>query len=172
MNVVVAETFKYAIEKFRREKFRRSGLIWWSLCDMWPMGFNYSVVDFNLRPKLPFYWIKASQQARVLLGRENWAGNLELTGVNDTLNLFTGSVKIFIVTPTGRKILQKTLSFEIPANSSMEIGLIPIPSIHPASLFWLEWEGGRNHILSGSPPYSYEVWNAYRQFLEAEYRTL
>jgi hypothetical protein len=71
-------------------RWEKTGIIWWSLCDMFPMAFNYSVMDFKLRPKLAYHFIEKSQQAFALMAvRTEVGGELSLYAANDTLEAKT-----------------------------------------------------------------------------------
>ncbi len=86
VNLACSEIFKDIIE-YCRVMPNKTGVIWWSLCDMWPMMFNYSVLDCNLEPKMPFHFIKKSQQQVCLMAlRRELDGEMELFAANDTLN--------------------------------------------------------------------------------------
>ena len=54
--------------------------------DMFPMLFNYSVIDSEHNRKLPYYWILNSQQEFALVGeRKALDEEVSLYAVNDTL---------------------------------------------------------------------------------------
>lgn len=85
VNLACSEIFKDIIE-YCRVMPNKTGVIWWSLCDMWPMMFNYSVLDCNLEPKMPFHFIIKSQQLVCLMAlRRELDGEMELFVANDTL---------------------------------------------------------------------------------------
>ena len=67
VNIICAEIFKDVIEYSRVNYPKKTGVLWWSLYDMWPMLFNYSVVDCDGQRKLPYYWIRESQQDVALI---------------------------------------------------------------------------------------------------------
>ena len=67
LNLVCAECYKDVIEYSRATFPKKTGVLWWSLYDMWPMLFNYSIIDCDGNRKLPYYWIKQSQQDVVLV---------------------------------------------------------------------------------------------------------
>ena len=88
VNVVCAEVFKDVIEYCRVTRWSKTGVIWWSLMDMWPMLFNYSVIDWEYNRKLPYYWIRQSQQEFALMAvRTETDGELALYAANDTLQV-------------------------------------------------------------------------------------
>ena len=90
LNLLCAEDFKDLIEYCRISRPDKTGLIWWSLMDMFPMLFNYSVIDCDYNRKLPYYWIQKSQQEFALLGvRKALDSAISLYAVNDTLQAHT-----------------------------------------------------------------------------------
>ena len=85
INLLCAEMFKDVIEYCRVTRWSKTGVIWWSLMDMWPMLFNYSVIDYEYNKKLPYFWIRQSQQNFALMGvRTELDGELALYAANDT----------------------------------------------------------------------------------------
>jgi len=85
INLACAELFKDAIEYCRVKRWSKSGVLWWSLTDMWPMLFNYSVTDDQQNPKLPYFWIRQSQEPVAMMAvRVEHGGELAVYAVNDT----------------------------------------------------------------------------------------
>ncbi len=86
LNLICAETFKDVVEYSRATRPRKTGVLWWSLYDMWPMLFNYSVIDWEGKRKLPYYWIRQSQQDVLLMCvREGLSDAPVLYAANNTL---------------------------------------------------------------------------------------
>ena len=87
LNFLCAEIFKDIIEYCRAMRWEKTGVLWWSLMDMFPMLFNYSVIDCRGGRKLPYYWIRQSQRtvAMACVRREQ-EGEITLYGINDTLS--------------------------------------------------------------------------------------
>ena len=86
LNLLCAECFKDVIEYSRVVYPKKTGVLWWSLYDMWPMLFNYSVIDWEGNRKLPYYWIRQSQQdVALVVVRENTGEPPALYAVNGTL---------------------------------------------------------------------------------------
>ena len=52
-----AEAVKFFIERFRSQKWRRTGLIWWNLIDGWPQ-ISDAVVDYYYNKKIAYSFIK------------------------------------------------------------------------------------------------------------------
>lgn len=55
-----AEAMKFFVERFRVEKGKKTGLIWWNLIDGWPQ-FSDAVVDYYQNKKLAYFYIRRSQ---------------------------------------------------------------------------------------------------------------
>ena len=77
-----AEAKKYFIEKFRIEKWKRTGIIWWNLLDGWPQ-ISDAIIDYYFCRKLAFHYIKRSQQPVCLMFDEPENGQMRLIAVND-----------------------------------------------------------------------------------------
>lgn len=77
------EAMKFFIERFRMDKWRRTGMIWWNMIDGCPQ-FSDAVVDYYFKKKYAYFYIKQSQQPICLMFREPQNEKLLLMGVNDT----------------------------------------------------------------------------------------
>lgn len=77
-----AEAKKYFIERFRVEKWDRTGIIWWNLLDGWPQVSD-AVVDYYYVKKLAYHYIRRSQEAVCLMFDEPENSRISLMGVND-----------------------------------------------------------------------------------------
>lgn len=87
INLLSAEVFKDIIEYCRVSRPHKTGVIWWSLIDMWNMLCNYSVIDCDGGKKLGYTWIKQSQNT-VLLAcvSKEYGGDMSLYAINDSLD--------------------------------------------------------------------------------------
>jgi len=86
LNLICAEIFKDVIEYSRAMYPQKTGILWWSLIDMWPMLFNYSVIDSDYGRKLPYYFIRESQKDfNLIVTREKCDGDVALYLSNATL---------------------------------------------------------------------------------------
>ncbi|MFW5744050.1 MAG: glycosyl hydrolase 2 galactose-binding domain-containing protein [Spirochaetota bacterium] len=154
VNVYSGDCFKFAIEYSRSRKWKKTGVIWWSLSDMFPMMFNYSVVDYEWKPKKPYYWIRQSQLPQCLMmveadaavsagratdGRGPAPGRFELFAVNDTRREFSGEYRITAVDAHGNESEHATGRFECPPNESVMIGEIDRPA--EPSMLLVSWPG-------------------------------
>ncbi|MBQ8754022.1 MAG: hypothetical protein IJZ19_03260 [Lentisphaeria bacterium] len=154
INFYVGDLFKFAIESWRIQKFRRTGILWWSLLDMWPMAFNYSMVDSGFRRKYPFEVIRLSQQPVALMGEEPLCNQFpKLHVVNDTAYEQKGSYKV--LAEDGRELFNGT--FCVEANGRKKLTELPLAG---GEACFLEWEcreySGRNYFLNPAEPYDFD----------------
>ncbi len=161
LNVLCGDVFKYAIEFSRSRKWRKTGILWWSLIDMWPMAFNYSVVDYLWKKKKPYYWIRQSQQPVCLMAVESAdEADPELFVANDTGRAESGRFRITALRADGSEQLLLEDRFAAPRNSTTPLGRLPFD---PEPAMWvIEWEAGNgpcyNHYLCGRTPVDFEVY--------------
>ncbi|MCL2814531.1 MAG: hypothetical protein FWD23_08015 [Oscillospiraceae bacterium] len=153
--IVQAEAKKFFIELFRGGKGRRSGILWWNLIDGWPQ-FSDAVTDYYFDKKLAYHYIKNSQKQLFVMLREpdNWVQ--EVAVVNDYLCPQRVSFKITDIDTA--EILASGVS-DAGENSSVTAARIPFVRGKKRFLA-IDWETtsekGRNHYLSGHPPFSLE----------------
>ncbi len=155
-----AEAVKFFIERFRSQKWRRTGLIWWNLIDGWPQ-ISDAVVDYYYNKKIAYSFIKRSQEPVALMIREPENGFLSLTAVNE----FLRDMKIrYKVTDLREHSVVCEAKCIIEANSACESGKIPYDSENNR-FYLLEWEYNgikcKNHYISGAAPYDFERYTAW-----------
>ncbi len=173
VNSICADIFKFAIEYSRSLKWQKTGVLWWSLLDMWPMMFNYSVVDYNFRKKMPYYWIRQSQQPFCLMIVErNENGPPVLVAANDTLEKQSGHYTVETSddgTGTGRQIASGR--FEIGPNHNEDLQILE-KSKEP-ELWIIKWHFGKtpcyNHFVTGAPPFNFDTWKKWNSILLETY---
>lgn len=86
INLLSAEVFKDIIEFCRVSRPHKTGVIWWSLMDMWYMMCNYSVIDSEGGKKMGYHWIKQSQQSFLLaFVNKEYGKDMSLYAINETL---------------------------------------------------------------------------------------
>ena len=129
------------------------------------MLFNYSVVDSSFRPKLPYHFLKRSQQSFALIvSRKEYEGKVGLYAANETLDTHEGTYRITAVTADGS---ERTV-LEGPYRASPNaVTVLAAPVEGDAELWLIEWEENgkisRNHFFTGTRPYDYDV---YKMWLE------
>jgi len=154
---VQAEALKFFIEWFRAAKWRRTGIIWWNLCDGWPQ-FSDAVVDYYFAKKMAFDFISRCQKPLCLVLREAAEWKHELVACNDTRSDVSLSYSVSDV-ETGEVLCQGSAV----AQRDMVTRLDAIYAFAAEKRFLLiEWDGGgergRNHYLAGSSPFEPAVY--------------
>lgn len=157
VNVVCGEEFKDIIEFCRADRPNKTGVLWWSLIDMWPMLFNYSVVDCNYTPKLPYYWIKQAQQEVALMAvRKELEGECRLFAANDTLQKHCVNYSVTAYDPSGKANVIASGSCTMLPNCTQALCALHTDG---AQLLVIRWEENGesyvNHAFTGDV--SYEV---------------
>ena len=127
------------------------------------MLFNYSVVDSEFRPKLPYYWIKQSQQSFALIvTNEEVYGNIALYSANETLDAKNCVYKITEIDESGNASELTSGKYTATPNASAKIK--PLEA-NGNKLLLIEWTAdgvtGKNHFVTGKPVYdldAYKLW--------------
>lgn len=155
-----AEAKKFFIELFRGSKWRRTGIIWWNLVDGWPQ-FSDAVVDYFLRKKLAFDYIRTAQQDVLVMLREaeNW--QQQILAVNDMRQAVDLEFSLRDIEANTLLAQGKT---SVPGDSSMVIGALPF-SASEKGFYLIEWRAGdargASHYLKGTPPFDLEQYRAW-----------
>ena len=165
INLICAGVFKEIIEYCRVDRPDKTGVLWWSLFDMWPMICNYSVVDAEGNPKLPYYWIRESQQDfALLMVQKELGGDVGLYAANDTLTRHSGSYQIIRVDAEGEERMVACGVFDEKENSARLLQLLP--GLEDA-LYLIMWQEGKefriNHFVKGKA--DFETWKRWNQRL-------
>ena len=155
INFYVADAHKAGVEIFRLQRFRRTGMLWWSLLDMWPMAYNYSVVDSNFRKKFPFEALRLAQQPLLLTAKDPEQNEMpELYAINDTAFEQKGSWKA--VDSDGKEICSGT--FQAEPNGMAKIGSLPLAVKQYCILQWDCGKfSGKNYYINPGEPYDFET---------------
>ncbi len=173
LNTVCARLFKDAIEYTRANRWTKTGILWWSLADMWPMLFNYSMVDSKGNRKLPYYWIRQSQRDFILMAvRQELNEPAVLYASNDTLEEKIGTYRITAYDENGNASLFATGGFQAPANKTTKVAQIVEDG--KQQLLLIEWmQDGKpthcNHFVTGQAPYSFETWKIWHEILKQHF---
>ena len=136
-----AEAKKYFIEKFRIEKWRRTGIIWWNLIDGWPQ-FSDAVVDYYFVKKLAYHYIKRSQNPLCMMFDEPRGTVLTLYAVNE---FNTAKSLKYKVTDLTDNAVKASGEFVADGESSSAVCNIPI-SDGEKHFYFIRWEAdGEEH---------------------------
>ena len=166
LNLLCAEDYKDLIEYCRVCRWQKTGVIWWSLMDMFPMLFNYSVIDSEYNRKLPYYWIQKSQQEFALIGvRKEVDGQIGLYAANDTLTPHTVD---YTVTAYGEDLAERVIAEGTLTQTPNSVGhVLDFADCDKPQLWIMEWkEQGRtyyNHVFTKNA--SYEIMRDWTELL-------
>ena len=149
-----AEAMKYFVEKFRGERFRRTGIIWWNVRDGWPIVSD-AIVDYYNSKKLAYNYLWNAQRTVCVLINDEEGGVLPLRAVNDSFVPAEGKVKVTDV--ESGKVLYNG-KFNVGSNDRSQVAGLPVPQGQGVLL--IEYETGgqkyRNHYLYGAPPFDFK----------------
>ena len=152
-----AEALKFFIERFRCNKERYSGIIWWNLRDGWPM-ISDAVVDYYGRKKLAYDVIKRVQADVCVMLGEPHDGCHDIIITNDTLSPIEASAKV----SNGSDVLFEE-KVTVSSNGCSKIGKVSVSE--EAAFYVIEWtvgeQGHVNHYLAGPRPFDvarYREW--------------
>ena len=180
VNIHGGEYFKCAVEHFRIGKWRRTGMILWSLLDMWPMMFNTCLVDCLFRKKMPYYWVRQSQQPLCLMAEESEAGDMSVSATgtvsvftaNDTMKQYNGQYRILLFESAEKHRELMAGDFSVAPNTTLLTTSMPTPARQ--ALLILEWDiDGKtyyNHFVTGKPPYHFETYQTWCTALNKIYK--
>ena len=151
-----AEAMKYFVEKFRGERFRRTGIIWWNVRDGWPIVSD-AIVDYYNSKKLAYTYLWNAQRTVCVLINDEEEGVLPLRAVNDSFVTAEGKVKVTDV-ESGKVIYNG--KFSVGSNDRSLVAGLPVP--HGQGVLLIEYETGgqkfRNHYLYGAPPFDFRTY--------------
>lgn len=153
-----SEAKKFFIERFRCNKWNRTGILWWNLIDGWPQ-FSDAVTDWYGTKKLAYKTIRriSAPVCGMLFEREE--GTLELIFANEFSSAKEVSFRVSDAV-SGEELVKG--NFSCPANSSAYVLSIPAPDSQ--SVLSITWEGedfrGKNHYVCGKPPYDLKALSA------------
>ena len=148
-----AEGFKFFIEHFRTEKWRRTGLIWWNLLDGWP-EISEASVDYYFNKKLSFDYIRRSQEPLCLMLREPKNGALQIVAANEYREEKRVTYTVTDI-ETGKCLVSGEAA--LYPNALTELGAIdfdPHGNHYYALSLACEGKNYYNHYVSGEIPFS------------------
>lgn len=111
-----AESLKFAVEHWRRRKFKTAGSLFWQLNDCWPVS-SWSVIDSALRPKAAYYFAKRFFLPLLVTFKETKNG-IEVWITNDLLTVVKGELVVSLRSFNGKKIWSRSLRVILSPNSS------------------------------------------------------
>ena len=111
-----AEAIKVGAEHLRRNRPRTMGALFWQLNDCWPVA-SWSSIDYFGRWKALQYYARRFY-ADVLISPYAHDGAVDVYIVSDKLQATNGQVHMRLLDFSGKVLLDKTQSVEIPPQSS------------------------------------------------------
>jgi beta-mannosidase len=150
------------VENFRKDKGKRTGIIWWNALDCWPQ-FSDAVIDYYYNWKLAAHYLKNVQQSVLLMFSEPEAWCIRLHGINDHQR----EIRLhYTVTDLETQQCCLTGDAILPADSSCELAALRV-SLGKQQIFRIDYSyDGRkcfNHYLLAAPPVDK---NLYKKWLE------
>ena len=139
-----AEAVKFFIERFRCEKWRKTGILWWNIADGWPQVSD-AVVDWYGCKKLAYHYIARSQAPVCIMCDEPKNGLLDVVAANDTQKEVTGTYTVTELM-TGEEVAKG--EFTVEANGKAILGTLPELKNKFYLLRWTSTGGdGVNHFV-------------------------
>lgn len=153
INFSCAEIYKDVVEYYRISRPAKTGVLWWSLYDMWPMLYNYSVIDCYGVRKLPYFWLKQAQQDFALIVTRA-KGHLTLFAANDTMTEHTVQYTVTAYDPQGKETLVTKGTHTQGANAVSALATLEEQGAKLLILHWQE-KGNTyvNHAVTGKAPF-------------------
>lgn len=117
--VAQGEGIKWALEHYRRRKYRCGGALIWQLSDLLP-GMTWSIIDYYLYPKISYYFTKKCF-APLLVSFKEEKENISLWVVSDKYEKIKGEVKMFRQSFSGEIFWSEEFKVNIEPDTSREI---------------------------------------------------
>jgi beta-mannosidase len=156
-----AEAVKFFIERFRVQKWRKTGILWWNIADGWPQVSD-AVVDWYGVKKLAYHYITRSQKPVCLICDEPKEGLLDLLAVNDTQSAVKGEYTA-VELVSGEEVASG--AFEVEANGKTVVCKLPEKKNGFYLIRWTSTGGnGVNHFVCTIG--DGWTWEAYKNCME------
>lgn len=117
--VLQGEFLKAQIEHYRRRKFDTSGCLFWMFDDCWP-AISWSVVDYYLRPKVAYYFVRRAFEP-VLLSFTKSDDGIDAWITNDTLASVNATLDVGFLTFGQKEFWTESLPISVPPNASVQV---------------------------------------------------
>lgn len=121
--IAQAEGIKWALEHYRRRKYKCSGALVWQLSDIWP-AISWSIIDYYLEPKISYYFAKKCfAPMLVSFCKEKEKISIYLT--SDTDEKIEGIGEVFLENFYGEKLWSNNFKVKVAPDTSEKIFDIP-----------------------------------------------
>jgi len=112
--VIQGEALAFALEHWRRRAFRTGGSLFWMYDDCWGATSGWTVVDYYLRAKPSYYYVRRAYAPILVSIGPATDGRLSIWIVDDTANGVEGRLEYGLVElPTGH-MEQRSMPVEAP----------------------------------------------------------
>ncbi|MBE6949785.1 MAG: glycoside hydrolase family 2 protein [Ruminococcaceae bacterium] len=128
-----ADAIKYGVEHFRRERGWCMGSIYWQFNDCWPVA-SWSSVDSCGRYKALHYAARKFY-APVAMGLFLEQGKLTVNVSNETMNDFSGSIRLRLCTKDFTVLDEKTAGVSVDSLESLDVFRYKLPEVDPYSTY-------------------------------------
>ena len=171
VNLTSAEEFKFVAEYSRVNFPQKTGVLWWSLIDMWPMLFNVSVIDSEYGRKMPYYWLEKAQQDSCLIFMKNESKDIwELYSSNCTSDTHLIEYSVTAYDENGNCDVIAKGKYNQKENCSELLQCIANPD--KPELWIAEWKDNknvyRNHAIIGFS--SIETMKLWAEIISEKYK--
>ena len=117
--IAQAEGIKWAVEHYRRRKYKCAGALIWQLSDLWP-AITWSLIDYYLFPKISYFWTKKCF-APVLLSFFEEKEEISLWITSDLSEKLQEIVYVSYQNFKGEKLWSNNFKVNIKADESRKI---------------------------------------------------
>jgi beta-mannosidase len=122
-----AETFKLALDHWRRRMFTTAGSLFWMYSDCWGTTGGWTIVDYYLRLKPSYFYVKrAFEPVHISIKQSDPA---EVWILNDTYSTYPVDIEYGIMNFKGRILTSEHKREELPVAGARLIGRIDTAKI-------------------------------------------
>jgi len=122
--LVQGEALREYIDNYRRRKFSSSAAVFWMYNDCWPATRSWTIVDHRLRRTPAYHPVKRSfAPVSVVVVKDG--ANVQVFGVNDSMETWTGDVRFGVFALAGGYPLDETKPASVPPNASVVLAEFP-----------------------------------------------
>ena len=122
-----AEALKFALEHWRRRMFDTAGALFWMYADCWGTTGGWTIVDYYLRLKPSYFYVKRAFEPVHISLRE--ASSIEVWVTNDTYNTYPVDIEYGIKTFDGEELIKERKQEKLSVGEARIIGKLDTTGI-------------------------------------------
>jgi len=122
-----AEALKFALEHWRRRMFNTAGALFWMYSDCWGTTGGWTIVDYYLRLKPSYFYVKRTFEPVHISLRE--ASSIEVWIINDTYNTYPIDIEYGIKAFDGAELIKERKQEKLPVGGARIIGKLDTTGI-------------------------------------------